>query len=277
MPDLTAPDGVRLHWEERGSGPAILLAPYWSMHPDVFNGLEAALLPDFRVVRYDERGTGQSDRSGPYDIRTDISDLEAVCEAAGPIEMAVCLVDASNRAVRVADSRPDLLKTVFGVGSAPFGVDALSESDSLLSSAAVIKTFLQQLESDPRGAIRSGLAGANTTLTEDEVRERVNLQIEYAESDATATRAREWAEDRDAEEPGRRIGARLCVCMSETMGGSGSWFPSAKEMEPVVRDVFPDARITWAADGIVSAPHEVAGVIRGLIEEQAPATYDRGQ
>ncbi len=57
---------------------------------------------DFRVVRFDERGTGQSDRVGPYDMETGVSDLDAICEAAGPVEAAICLVDSANRAVRVA-------------------------------------------------------------------------------------------------------------------------------------------------------------------------------
>ncbi len=29
-------------------------------------------------------------------------------------------------------------------------------------------------------------------------------------------------------------------------------------MEPVVREVFPEAQVHWAEDGIVSAPREVA-------------------
>src|SRR3989337_75204 len=99
MPEVTAPDGVKLHWEERGSGPTVLLTPYWAMHPSVFDPLEAALLDGFRTVRFDERGTGASDRRGPYDMETGVSDLELVCEAAGPVQVALCLVDAANRAV----------------------------------------------------------------------------------------------------------------------------------------------------------------------------------
>ncbi|MEJ7875639.1 MAG: alpha/beta hydrolase, partial [Solirubrobacterales bacterium] len=62
MPEVTAQDGVKLHWEERGSGPAVLLTPYWSMHPSIFDPIEAILQTDFRVVRFDDRGTGASDR-----------------------------------------------------------------------------------------------------------------------------------------------------------------------------------------------------------------------
>lgn len=275
MPELTAPDGVKLHWEERGSGPAILMTPYWSMAPSIFDPLEAVLESEFRVVRFDERGTGKSARTGPYDMATGVTDLQAVCEAAGPVEVAVCLVDASNRAVRVADTRPDLLGSVVCVGSAPFGVGALRGSESLISSEAVVGAFLQQLEADYRGAIRAVLAGANTHLSDDEIRERVQIQMDYIDAEAASTRAQEWAADADAAESGRRLGDRLHVCMSETMGGPGSWFPEPAEMEPVVRDVFPEAELTWLSDGIVSAAEEAATVIRQMAAAGLTQTYDR--
>ncbi len=276
MPKVTAPDGVKLHWEEQGSGPAVLLSPYWAMHPSIFDPIEAVLLEDFRVVRFDERGTGQSDRVGPYDMATGVSDLELVCETAGPFEAAICLVDSANRAVRVASAEPDLLRCVFCMGSAPFGVGALSQSESLLSSETVVSTYLQQLEADYRGAVRAALAGANTRLSDDEVRERVQIQMDYVEAEAAAGRARAWATDSGAEEPGREIGSRLSVCLSKTMGGPGAWFPSGKEMEPVVRDMFPDAQLHWTDDGIVSTPRQVVDVLKESLAALAEsATYDR--
>ena len=276
MPEVTAPDGVTLHWEERGSGPAVLLAPYWAMHPSIFDPIEAVLEKDFRVVRFDERGTGQSERVGPYDMATGVADLEAVCEAVGPIEVALCLVDSANRAVRIAGSRPELMRNVFCVGSAPFGVGQLSDSDSLLSSETVVRTYLQQLEADYRGAVRAALAGANTHLSEDDVRERVQIQMEYIEAEAAAVRAREWATDQGAEEPGRAIGSRLSVCLAKTMGGSGAWFPSGEEMEPVISDIFPEAPVYWADDGIVSAPLEVVEKMKDAMANTAESeTYHR--
>ncbi|HWL64819.1 MAG TPA: hypothetical protein VNP73_02500 [Actinomycetota bacterium] len=273
MPEATAPDGVNLHWQERGAGPTVLLSPYWAMHPSVFDPIEAVLAEDFRVLRYDERGTGQSDRVGPYDMETGVSDLRAMCEAAGPVEAAICLIDSANRAVRVASSAPDLLRSVFCVGAAPFGVGALRDSESLLSSATVVRTYLQQLEADYRGAIRAALSGANSRLTEPEVRDRVQAQMDYVEAEAASTRARVWATDAHGEEPGRAIGSRLTVCLSNTMGGPGSWFPTADEMEPVVKEVFPEAQIHWAEDGIVSAPREVAEVLKAALAQTE--TYHR--
>lgn len=273
MPEVITHDGVRLHWTERGSGPAVLLNPYWSMHPSVFDPVEAVLERDFRVIRYDERGTGASERAGPYDLTTTVSDLEAVCHEVGPIEVALCLVDASNLAVRVADGRPDLLRSVVCMGSAPFGAGRLEGSDSLISSTVVVGAFLQQIETDYRGAIRSALAGANTGLSDDDLKDRVQAQLDYADANAAATRAREWAHDSGAVDPGRRIGGRLHVCLSDALGGPDSWFPSAAEMEVVVRDAFPDAALYWTSDGIISAAGEAAAIIRSVATGER--SYDR--
>jgi pimeloyl-ACP methyl ester carboxylesterase len=269
MPTLTAQDGVKLHWEERGSGPTVLLAPYWNMHPSIFDPIEAVLAQRYRIVRFDDRGTGDSDRVGPFDMATGVSDLKLVCEAVGPVEVALCLVDATNRAVRIADSEPQLIGHVFSVGSAPFGVGALRDSDSLLSSETVVRTYLQQLEADYRGALRAAISGANAQLTEDEVRERVQMQFDYSEAEAASVRAREWGADTEAQEPGERLGNRLTVCLSKSMGGRGSWFPAAEEMEPVIRDLFPGAQVFWAEDGIVSAPTEVVELIERSLEQTA--------
>jgi pimeloyl-ACP methyl ester carboxylesterase len=80
MAHLERPDGVRIHWERRGSGPLVVLAPYATFHPSAYDPLEDELLPDHTVVRYDDRGTGASDRAGPYDMETGADDLEAVIE-----------------------------------------------------------------------------------------------------------------------------------------------------------------------------------------------------
>ncbi len=272
MPEVSGRDGVRLHWEERGSGPTVLLTPYWSMHPSVFDPIEAELEGSFRLVRFDERGTGESERVGPYDMDTSVADLEAVCEAAGGVALALCLIDAANRAVRVADARPDLLDAVVCIGSAPFGVGALRESDSLLSSEAVVGAYLQQLEADYRGAIRAALEGANTQLDEEQVKERVQIQMDYIDAEAASQRARVWAADAGATEPAQRLGDRLHICLSHTLGGDGSWFPSGAELEVVVDEMFPAAGKSWLSDGIVSAAAECAAVVGAVIGARTART-----
>src|SRR5438552_17382347 len=104
MPRLERPDGVELHWEERGQGPLVVLAPYWSGHPGVYEALLLDLARDHRVVTWDARGTGQSTPAGPYDMETDCSDLAAIVDQAGGDAGGSTTAAGANRALRGAAS-----------------------------------------------------------------------------------------------------------------------------------------------------------------------------
>jgi pimeloyl-ACP methyl ester carboxylesterase len=80
---VSAGDGVAIHYEERGSGPLVVIGSYWSMHPPALEPLMSELERDHRVVHYDERGTGESTMAGPYDIATGAADLRALLQALG--------------------------------------------------------------------------------------------------------------------------------------------------------------------------------------------------
>src|SRR4051794_33252544 len=121
MPYLERPGGVKIHWEEQGSGPLVVLAPYANSHPSVYDPLEAELVSDHRVVRYDDRGSGQSIRTGPFDMDTGADDLEAVIEQAGGPAVVLTLTDGVNRAARVAVRRPDLIDALVIPGGTPAG------------------------------------------------------------------------------------------------------------------------------------------------------------
>ena len=60
-------DGTEIHWSDQGEGPLVVLAPYSTFHPSVYDPIAAELAGDHRIVRYDDRGTGESTRAGPYD------------------------------------------------------------------------------------------------------------------------------------------------------------------------------------------------------------------
>ena len=73
---LTTDDGCRLWTETRGTGPSVVLVhggPGWW---DVFQDLE---LPGFTLHRWDQRGAGRSDRTGPYTLARSVADLATVC------------------------------------------------------------------------------------------------------------------------------------------------------------------------------------------------------
>jgi pimeloyl-ACP methyl ester carboxylesterase len=264
MPLLARDDGVELHWEERGSGPTTLLAAYCISHPSVFDPLAADLERDHRVVRYDDRGSGQSTRRGPYDMETAVADLETVVEAAGGSAIVVALADAVNRAVRVAAARPDLVRAVVVAGGNPAGRSALEDTDAMVSSEPVVEAFLSMVETDYRGALRTMTSSGNRQMSEDEVRERVRLQADYQPQEAAASRLRAWAAD-DASEYGRQCGDRLWLLYSDDAGGG--WFPTGDEGSRIARELFPEAHVERVEDGIVSRPDLTAAAVRRVTAE----------
>ena len=79
MSFLTTPDGVRLRLSDRGSGPAIVLVHGWKMSHRVWDRTVVGLEDRFRVVAYDNRGMGESDKpTGRYDFDELGGDLGAV-------------------------------------------------------------------------------------------------------------------------------------------------------------------------------------------------------
>jgi pimeloyl-ACP methyl ester carboxylesterase len=259
VPLLGRDDGVEIHWQERGSGPLVVLMPYCISHPSVFDPLEAELAADHRVVRYDDRGTGASTHRGPYDMQTGAADLEAVVEAVGGSAVVVALADSVNRAVRVAASRPDLVHATIVPGGNPAGRRALEGTDAMVSSDSVVDAFISMAETDYRGAVRSVTAAGNPQMSEEEIRERVALQVSYQPQDSATARLRAWVED-DASEQGRQCGDRLWLLFADDAGGG--WFPVGDEGRRLARRLFPQARVERIEDGIVSRPDLTAAAVR---------------
>lgn len=74
-------DGASLHLSEQGDGPPVLLLNGGGGCPN-YLGPIAELLPGFRCLLPDPRGTGRS-TGGPHDLARAAADLEAVREALG--------------------------------------------------------------------------------------------------------------------------------------------------------------------------------------------------
>jgi pimeloyl-ACP methyl ester carboxylesterase len=261
MPRRSRPDGVTIHWDQWGEGPVAVIVPHWSAAPRVFEPLTAELRDDHRVVRYDARGTGESSRRGPHDMETGAADLEAVIEAAGGPAVAIAIGDATNRAVRVAARRPDLIAAVVGLAAVPISLESLRGTESLLASRAVVSAFTEMLGTDYRGAMRTVMTAANPQMDEGELRARVQEQVDYFPQEAAVERIRAWISD-DATEEGRRIGNRLWSLTSP--GAGGPWFPSIDEMEGLLAELLPEVRREVIEDGIVSRPDLTAGIVRRI-------------
>jgi pimeloyl-ACP methyl ester carboxylesterase/predicted glycosyltransferase len=87
-------DGVRIFWESYGSGePTILLLPTWSIiHSRVWKGQIPYLSRHCRVVTFDGRGNGRSDRpagAASYAVDEFAADALAVMDATGTASAAL--------------------------------------------------------------------------------------------------------------------------------------------------------------------------------------------
>jgi pimeloyl-ACP methyl ester carboxylesterase/predicted glycosyltransferase len=131
-------DGVRVHWEAYGRGPAaILLLPTWSiLHSRHWKAQIPYLARHFRVVCFDGRGNGLSDRPqepSAYAAREYVADAVAVLDAA-EVESA-CVVGLSMgglRALLLATAHPERVDGAFVVApTVPLLTPGLPERDDL--------------------------------------------------------------------------------------------------------------------------------------------------
>jgi 3-oxoadipate enol-lactonase len=75
--------GVHLHWQQRGSGSAVLLIMGHSYSSRMWYPLIAALAAKHRVISFDNRGTGDSDTTRRVTVQQMAQDALAVMDAAG--------------------------------------------------------------------------------------------------------------------------------------------------------------------------------------------------
>jgi len=259
VPKLRLPDGVELHWEERGQGPLVVIAHPCISVPSAFRGLGDELERDHRVVVYDPRGTGESTRTGPYEIPTDAQDLAHLLDELGQPAVIVAFGEALHRAVEASAIKPDLVAAVVspGVAALGSGADYRGQDDGLATSPAVVGALVQLFESDYRSGLRTTVEGGNPQFGPEEVHQRVDDVVLYSPLEATLGRLRGWI-SHDSREAGRALGDRLWML---TFGGN-LWFP-AELKDAFERDV-PEARIEEVADGAVSRPDLTAEVVRRI-------------
>jgi pimeloyl-ACP methyl ester carboxylesterase len=264
VPFVEREGGVSLFWQEWGEGPGLLVVHSYIQHPTVFEGLLAELKGGHRTIRYDARGAGESTRQGPYDMATDVADLIAVVEAAGPIAAVVANGDATNRAVHAAAERPDLFPYVISLETVPLARGQAEGTEALISSGPVLEALVAMMRADYRAGVTAAVQRGNPVMSDAEVRERVDATVAYIDHDAALERLEEWIADEPGDDP-RALGDRLVVAYE----GAGGWFPA--ELTERGQDLLPDAQLVKLDGGAISRPDLTAAVVRGITGAKAPA------
>jgi pimeloyl-ACP methyl ester carboxylesterase len=256
MPLVERDDGARLHWEERGEGPGLLIAHSYIQHPAVLKGLFDELASDHRLIRYDARGTGQSSPGGPFDMNTDVEDMLAICEAAGPVAV-VANGDATNRAVHAGARQSDAVPVVISLESLPLSAGDAVDTDALVASAGVLSALVGMMRADYRSGMMAAIQRGNPDMTPDELRERIDRTTAYSSHEAAVTRLEEWIGDAPADDAAA-LGDRLVIAYE----GAGGWFPA--DLHEAGRKFLPEARFERLEGGPISRPDLTAAVVRGV-------------
>lgn len=109
MPDVTV-NGVRLHYDEAGSGPPLVLIHAFPVGRRMWEPQMAALASRHRVIAYDVRGFGLSEAPREperYSPAIAVEDARALLESLGAAPAAVCgLSMGGNIAVNLALAYP---------------------------------------------------------------------------------------------------------------------------------------------------------------------------
>lgn len=252
------PDGVRLAVQERGEGPAILCVHSFVQHPGVYGALYEELARDHRVITYHPRGTGDSTHRGPYDMDTDAADMTAVIEEAAPVEAVLANGESSHWALRVAVAHPDLLPHVVALETVPFRTADAEGSEALIGSASVLNALVAMIRADYRTGLHAAIQRGNPSLSDEEMRERVDLTAAHCPPEAGVARLENWIAD-DPTELARALGDRLTLVFE----GASGWFPAS--LHELAREYLTEARFERLERGAISAPELTGAVIREVV------------
>jgi pimeloyl-ACP methyl ester carboxylesterase len=112
MPTI-ALDGVDLHYEERGSGPPVLLIHGNGGVAELWDEIRDGLAPDHRVIVPDRRSFRRSQADFPKDIRVHADDMAALLEALDAAPATVVGWSAGGViALHLAAKRPDVISSL---------------------------------------------------------------------------------------------------------------------------------------------------------------------
>lgn len=136
----TEANGVELNYDETGTGATVVLVHGgWSDRNNWF-AVIPALAESFRVVAYDRRGHGLSQRDAGGTRRDQEDDLAGLIESLGGQAHVVGTSFGGSIAIGLASRRPDLVLSL-AVHEPPLVSIAADEPDAQLALAAVDATI----------------------------------------------------------------------------------------------------------------------------------------
>ena len=142
----TTSDGVRLAYATVGNGPPLVKASNWLTHLDfewgspIWRHWYAALSPHHRLVRYDERGNGMSQRDVP-DVSFDtwVRDLETVVDAAGLDRFPLLGISRGGSiAIAYAVKHPERVTHLVLYGAFAAGLNHVGQPQELEARRALV-------------------------------------------------------------------------------------------------------------------------------------------
>jgi len=139
-------DGVRLAWASIGNGPPLVKASNWLTHLDfewgspIWQHWWTELSQHHRLIRYDERGNGMSQRDVP-DVSFDtwVRDLETVVDAAGLDRFSLLGMSRGGAiAIAYAVKHPERVDKLVLYGAFPMGSYHYGSPEELEARRALI-------------------------------------------------------------------------------------------------------------------------------------------
>ena len=142
----TTSDGVRLAYASIGSGPPLVKASNWLTHLDfewgspIWRHWWSALSLHHRVIRYDERGNGMSQRDvADVSFDTWVRDLETVVDAAGLDRFTLLGISRGGPiAIAYAVKHPGRVSHLVLYGAFPAGLNHVGTPDQLEGRRALV-------------------------------------------------------------------------------------------------------------------------------------------
>ncbi|MDR7086352.1 pimeloyl-ACP methyl ester carboxylesterase [Aeromicrobium panaciterrae] len=144
MPTATV-NGVELYYEERGSGPPLLLMHGTGAYADLWNPVLDGLARTYRVIAYDRRGFGRSSSAPRQGLAAQAKDAVALLKALGAAPAAVVGWSGGGVvALDLAASAPECVSELFLAEPAAHMSTHLTRSAFAMQTRASVQRYLRR-------------------------------------------------------------------------------------------------------------------------------------